>query len=160
MAGRKPKPTRLKLMQGTARKHRMNKREPQPEGGTPPCPKGVGAEVRAVWDDLAPVLERLGVLTVADGLALELLSATVAEWRAADKAIRQHGPTYETTNAQGNTMHRPRPEVAMRSDSARRLASLMAEFGLTPSSRTRVGVVAVPETDPLEEYMRRGKDRA
>lgn len=35
MAGRKPLPTHLKLVKGTARSHRMNKSEPKPVVATP-----------------------------------------------------------------------------------------------------------------------------
>ena len=36
--GRKALPTKLKVVKGTARKHRMNESEPQPESKLPDCP--------------------------------------------------------------------------------------------------------------------------
>jgi hypothetical protein len=38
-AGRKPKPTKLKLIQGTYRPDRASPSEPKPQAVIPPCPK-------------------------------------------------------------------------------------------------------------------------
>ena len=46
----------------------------------------------------------------------------------------------------------------MRSDAARRLASLLAEFGLTPSTRSRLEINPPEELDPLQEFLARGRE--
>ena len=39
MAGRKPKPTAIKELEGNPGKRKLNKKEPKPEKGMPVCPE-------------------------------------------------------------------------------------------------------------------------
>lgn len=147
MAGRKPTPTRLKLLAGTARRDRTNEREPEPDRGIPKCPAHFKDRPRDAWKHLAPLLDRMGVLTTADGTALELLCDAYADYRDAREVIRVAGATYTTTTQQGDTMYRPRPEVAMRDTAWAKAAKMLVEFGLTPSARSRVSTVEEREDD-------------
>lgn len=53
---------------------------------------------------------------------------------------------------------RPRPEVKMASDAWRRVQRMLVEFGLTPSSRSKVSRAGdAEEADPFEQWARRGK---
>jgi hypothetical protein len=45
-AGRKPKPTNLKLIQDTYRRDRANPSEPKPQAVIPPCPEFLQGEAR------------------------------------------------------------------------------------------------------------------
>jgi P27 family predicted phage terminase small subunit len=81
-------------------------------------------------------LERIpGLLTVVDGGALSLLCQAYSEWQQADAAIQEHGLTVE--NKQGMFA---RPEVRIRDTAAKRYRAMASEFGLTPSSRSRINV--------------------
>ena len=157
MAGRKSKPTRLKLIQGNPGKRPINGNEPEPARGIPTCPAWLSAQAKAAWEELSVLLDDMGVLTLADSFALELLSTTYCEWRAATEAIEKHGEIYKTTTQQGDTMHRPRPEVAMRADAARRLTALLSCFGLEPGARSRLCMQGKKE-GPLDAYLRRGRE--
>jgi phage terminase small subunit len=84
------------------------------------------------------LLAPLGVLTVVDGLGLELGALALAECWRHEAVIREKGATYETTTPAGSTMIRPRPEVALAADAWRRASSMLQQFGLTPVSRARV----------------------
>lgn len=98
------------------------------------------------------------ILTMADGPALALLCDAYAEYlEAREKTSGRKGKTYETTTAQGGTMIRPRPEVAMASDAWRRVQRMLSEFGLTPSSRAKVVVRPKEEEDPLEKLRNAGR---
>ena len=160
MAGRKPKPSHLKAITGNAGKRAANKREPKPRKGIPPCPGHLSLRAKAAWKRLGPELEAMGVLTVADGMALELLVSAYAEYRDAQDLVDREGKTYETVSQSGSVMVRARPEVAMASDAWRRMRAMLAEFGLTPSSRSRVNA-ADPEreADPFEELLKGGHAR-
>lgn len=91
---------------------------------------------------MAPELERLGLLTIVDGGALTLLSQAYSEWFAADQVIQELGLTVETKMGMF-----ARPEVRIRDTAAKRFKALAAEFGLTPSSRSRInaGTAQAPD---------------
>ena len=48
----------------------------------------------------------------------------------------------------------PRPEVAIRSDAWKRHKSMLVEFGLTPSARTRVAANPEQKSGKLERFLR------
>ena len=53
MAGRKPLPTHLKLVKGTARPHRINKAEPRPAVAVPEPPAHLDERARAKFTGMA-----------------------------------------------------------------------------------------------------------
>lgn len=137
MAGRKPVPTALKILRGNPGKRAISKREPRPERGVPRMPAHLPERAKSAWKSIGPALDRMGVLTTVDAKALELLCDAYAEYRAARDVVGAKGATYESVSDHG-TMWRTRPEVAIASDAWRRIATMLREFGMTPSSRTKV----------------------
>jgi phage terminase small subunit len=73
MAGRPPKPTRLKILNGNPGKRPLNAAEPQPARGVPSCPAWLDDYAKEKWAELAELLHGLGVLTLADGETLTVL---------------------------------------------------------------------------------------
>ena len=108
-----------------------------------------------VWDELAAELDAMQVLTIADRAALAALVSAYCDWLAAQEAIDEHGLTQESGSKKTGYSTVVRPEVAMRSDSWRRYKSMLGEFGLTPSSRTRVSVNPKKPGGKLEELLDR-----
>jgi len=53
MRGRRPKPTRLKMLTGNPGKRPLNPNEPRPEATIPDAPAELSAGARAEWDRLA-----------------------------------------------------------------------------------------------------------
>jgi P27 family predicted phage terminase small subunit len=153
MPGRRPRPTHLKVVDGTARKDRTNKREPRPPKGIPRCPAHLKGRSRDAWKHVAPMLDKMGVLTVADGPALELLCDAYALYREAKAVVDDCGLSYATTNPAGDPMYRQRPEVATMNDAWKNVLRALTEFGLTPAARSRVKAPAKDESDPLKKYL-------
>lgn len=164
--GRRPKPTKLKLVEGTARKDRVNDEEPEPPAGDVVAPNWLRGRARRLWKQIAPVLEEMHILTTADPHALALLCDAYAEYVECSEYIRKRGRTYESivvVEAEDEAgeraeitkrMVRPRPEVAMAADAWRRVRAMLAEFGMTPSSRTRVKATeGGREKDPFEDFL-------
>lgn len=79
MAGRRPTPTELKLVRGNPGKRAINKKEPQPARHIPSAPAHLTCEGQVAWGRLTVLLDRMGVLTEADGFALERLCDCYAE---------------------------------------------------------------------------------
>ena len=50
MAGRKPKPTALKKLEGNPGKRKLNTKEPMPGKGMPDCPKWLFPEAKKEWE--------------------------------------------------------------------------------------------------------------
>ena len=59
MSGRKPLPTKLKMLKGTAQKCRVNPNEPKLAPALPEPPDFLGETAREEWLRKAPVLARM-----------------------------------------------------------------------------------------------------
>lgn len=134
MAGRRPLPTSLKVIRGTARRGRLNKDEPQPPLAVPQPPPHLDERARAKFIEMAELLARFGVMTELDSGALARYAVVWCRWVDAEDAIRRLGPS--VTTVAGNQVQNPHLSTANRCLS--QLAQIEAEFGLTPSSRSRV----------------------
>lgn len=138
--GNRPAPTAIKKARGD-RKSRIAANEPNLPIGFPLPPDHVQGTAREYWLKICPILEQMGVVTMADALAVERLAACYAELVELDEDIRQNGHTQKTETVSGATLERQRPQVAMRSDADRRFKMYLIEFGLTPASRSGVSRV-------------------
>lgn len=143
-------PTALKLVKGTARKDRTNKAEPKPRRVIPSPPEHLSDRARTAWGAMSVILDRMGVLTEADAVALEDLCETYAELVEARQALRDRGQaTYEGGGEKSGTIYRSYPEVAQVADASRRLMALLTKFGMTPADRSRVSAAGEDDTsDP------------
>jgi len=89
------------------------------------------------------MLERLRVLTEADRGAFVVLCETFALWRAANRKVLELGLVASTEK--GDVVS---PYVRIVQTATTHLRALLAEFGLTPSSRSRVSTTpAAPVAD-------------
>lgn len=153
MAGRRPTPTELKLVRGNPGKRPINKNEPQPSKRIPSAPDHLSTEGQVAWGRLTVLLDRMGVLTEADGFALERLCDCYAEILALRDLVETQGRTYETTSTQGELVLKANPAVAMLADVDRRFKSYLIEFGLTPAARSKVQVKDdEPKEDQFAEF--------
>ncbi len=181
-AGRPPKPTALKLLQGNPGKRKLNSEEPKPPTGPVKPPSWLRGRAKTAWKWVAPILEEMGVLTTADPHALALLCDAYAEYIECRAVVRKLGATYESrviktstrrvaanasdeaediTEAEEpfsgddwSTIIRPRPEVKMYQDAWRRVHRMLSEFGMTPSSRSKVKGAPQEEADPFGDWAR------
>lgn len=131
-SGRKPKPTRVKEIQGNPGKRKLNGDEPKP---TLPVkrPRGLAREPRKVWDEVAPDLERVGVMTGWDTFALRLLAEHYALAIEAVTVVREEGLTVD-----GRDGPKKHPAATVFKENAVAALRVMTEFGMTPSSRSRL----------------------
>jgi len=163
--------TALKLIKGTDQPCRTNKREPKPRRGIPSPPAHLSDRAKTAWGAVSVILDRMGVLTEADGLALEGACEAYAELVEARQVLKARGAlSYETEQEaksdlvisakagevtevlevpRKKVMIRAFPEVAMIADADRRLAMWLTKLGMTPADRSRVSVIGGEETkDP------------
>jgi P27 family predicted phage terminase small subunit len=145
MPGPPRKPTPLLKLAGSTLAGNRDATEPKPSATAPPMPQWLDAEARAAWKQLVPILERMRVLTEADGLALAMLCNAWSRYRTASDRLDRYGDVYPVKGPDGELkMLRRSPYAALQMEHANTVRRLLAEFGLTPAARGRV--VALPES--------------
>ena len=150
MRGRKPTPTAVKLLEGNPGKRKLNGREPRPEKKAPSCPKWLEPEGRKEWRRLARKMEMMGILTEVDMAAFAGYCQAYARWKEAEEFITQHGMIVKTPSGYWQQV----PQVSIAQTYLKIMNRLAEQFGLTPSSRSRIiaestGKSAEDEMDEL-----------
>src|SRR5262249_45538329 len=148
MSGRKPKPTRIHILNGNPRKRPLNPNEPLPKRGFPLCPSWLKGPAKAVWDEVTPELDRLGLLTIVDGYAIACFCQACADLQEAQETIAKEG-RYAERGTGGKCLH---PAVHDANPAMDKIAKFAALFGLDPSSRSRLQVP--PASEELDEFAR------
>lgn len=151
MAGRPRKPTKIKELAGTARKHRENPSEPEAPTGYPDCPDWLSSAAARIFDDTCRSLDSMGILSPQWADVIAAYASCQEEIEIYSAIIAQEGRTYTTTTQTGDTMYRARPEVAMRADAMRRAQQLRSEIGLGPASKSKVSANSKHEMNPFED---------
>jgi P27 family predicted phage terminase small subunit len=149
MAGRRPKPTHLKLLQGNPGKRRINANEPKPPVEILPAPDHLSDSAKAEWERMAKVLAQLGLLTSIDGVAFEAYCTLVARWREAEEALKKTGPVVKSPS--GYPILSPYYTVA--NQSLNQMRAFLVEFGMTPSARSRISLRNAEQRDPMEDFL-------
>jgi P27 family predicted phage terminase small subunit len=150
ISGPKPKPAALKKLTGRSH-HKQNPDEPKPErpSAVPPAPRWLGPVAKGLWRKMAKDLWELGVLTEIDLDALARYCVCWERWRKAERIIKEQGEIVKTPNGYSAQ----NPYLAIANKCLKQLDSLGAEFGCTPSTRTRVSVVPTHKLNALEESL-------
>lgn len=128
--GRKPKPVALKILEGY-QASRTNFAEPRIPAASVKAPSWLKGHALTKWKELAPLLAAAGMFTEGDRSALEQLCDDYSIIR---------------------TESCPKAK-----DRYRRL---LTEFGLTPSSRSRLKSTLEPPKDALAAHLDRAKKKA
>jgi P27 family predicted phage terminase small subunit len=148
--GRKPKPTKLKLLTGNPGKRALNKHEPQPSETMPDCPPHLDEEARAEWNRLAPELNASGVLTVVDRGILATYCQCWSRWVRAEQMVQEHG---ECLVSPKSLQLYQSPWLGIANRALDELRAIGGELGLSPVARTRISVAPKTESDPMEELL-------
>jgi P27 family predicted phage terminase small subunit len=151
--GRPAVPTQLKILRGNPGKRTSKTGEPAPPESGVEMPEYLGPVARARWSVMLPILQGVRVMTRADVEALARYCDTYEWWLATRAKLRADGDTYPILNDAGDIKYiAQRPEVAIAHKLAAQLHALEADFGLTPSSRTKLATQVEVKKDELEEF--------
>ena len=153
MRGRKPKPTRLKVLEGNPGLRPLNDSEPEPEILTraPHCPKRFGANSEAAkeWRRVTKTLVDTGIITELDTKLLEIYCDAYETYLAAADSIREKGVVLQT-----DSKWITNPACRVADAATKQIRAIMAELGMTPSSRSRIKVPkSGGNADPMEEVL-------
>ena len=147
--GPKPLPAAIHQLRGTFRPDRHSD-SVVPKTGLPTCPAHLNSTAKREWKRVLSELGPIGLATKLDRSALAAYCQVYARWVEAEEQIKTHGVLVK--GSKGYPVLSPYLEVANKAIQQMRL--LLAEFGMTPSARTRVSASALidDEYDPLAEF--------
>lgn len=149
--GPKPKPTALKELEGNPGKRPLNDKEPKPEKKAPRCPTWLEPDAKKEWKRLAKQLEELGILTQVDMTSFAGYCQAYARWKEAEEFISKHGTIVKTPSGYWQQV----PQVSIAQTYLKTMSKFCEQFGLTPSSRSRLEVDTASEAiDPMERMLR------
>jgi len=143
-AGRKPKPTALKLVTGNPGKRAIPKKEAKIALAEPTPPPFLSDDAKVEWGRVCSMLYRAGLMTDADRAALAAYCQAYGRWAQAERALARMAAKDELNSAlmvkttSGNAINNPLVGIANKA-----MADMMryaAEFGMTPSARSRVEI--------------------
>lgn len=149
MAGRKPIPTNLHILRGFPGKRPVNGNEPKFRAKIPPCPKHLGDESRKEWRRISRELDDAGLLTIVDRAALAGYCAAYGRWAEAEEKVREHGTIIKSKN--GFPIMSPYLVIANKAWD--QMFKALVEFGMSPSSRSRIHVSPKGSSDPQEDFL-------
>lgn len=149
--GHNKKPSKLKAVQGNAGKRKINRREPKPTPGIPEMPSHLGKDpvAREKWKQMVPILNRMGVLTTADGDGLAAYCSLFSQWVKCEAAIRKLGLFFADIDEEsGLAKPKQNPAVRLKQDTLRLMRQFENEFGLTPAARSNLSVGQGRDLEP------------
>lgn len=158
--GRPRKPTALHVLNGNPSKIKnLGKNEPKPAPIAPKCPAWLSKDAKKEWKRVAPELERLGLLTQLDMVALSGYCESWAQYKKAIEFIHDHDDVYPITDAEGNIKYLQQvPQVSMANKAIANVRALCSEFGLTPSARGRIQVPGKEDqVDEMEKMFNKNR---
>ena len=138
MAGRRKKPTKLKILQGNPGKRPLNPDEPTPETGIPSPPDFLNADALQEWGRMSEKLYSLGMISKIDRALFAAYCQSFGKWAEAERLLRDKGPLMKTSN--GNIIQSPLVGIANKAmKEMRDSASLM---GIPATMRSKVSAPA------------------
>lgn len=161
MRGRKPVPAEVREQQGGST---VSHRPAPPAavvgeaidvvaGDTLPAPEYLPVEVVDVWNEITPALVKVGLARTVDVPALEALCTHVALARAAFEQLTSGG--HLNVSALVDYTEKGVPVVSpyhrIYRDSWREALKIAEHYGLTPISRTRLGIAALQQKSLAEQ---------
>ncbi len=129
MRGRKPKPPGM-----------SSRRPDRPKDGPvtrlPPCPPHITGEARKEWSRTGKKLVAFGLVTDIDRSALAIYCQAWGRWVEAEEQLTKFGTVIKSPN--GYPIQSP--YLAIANKAMDQMAKILVEFGMSPSSRSRVTV--------------------
>lgn len=154
--GPRPGPTKLKVLKGNPGKRALNEDEPEIPPGMPDQPDFLNKDALEEWDRITSQLLTLGLLTKVDRVAISAYCQAYGRWASAERDILENGVIYVSPKT-GFKMQSPM--LAISNKAMEQMLKFLVEFGMTPSSRSRVTVDKKGKTKE-KGFKKLGKKRA
>lgn len=138
--GPAPKPTSLKLIEGNPGRRPLATAEARPQIVAPDCPDHLSEDARAEWQRITPLLLKHFLVTELDSASLALYCQSFGRWKEAERAIAAQ----RAKGGDGMLVKAPsgypiqNPYLAIANRAMEDCHKYLQQFGLSPSSRTRI----------------------
>jgi P27 family predicted phage terminase small subunit len=139
-SGRFPKSAALKELAGNPGKGSIQN-EPKPPIGYPDAPEWLDDIALGEWNRLNPILDKMGVITMADRNAVAAYCQSYSMYVKAVEDVNRNGFTVEGHRGVSSK----NPAVQVQRDSLDQMNRWGAKLGLSPVDRVRLSVA--PEGD-------------
>ena len=118
----------------------------------PKRPTGLSEQAVRIWQSLGPKLHELGLLAEIDASMFAIYCQACADWLQLTRYLNRLGPLkwYSVTES---GYRRTIPELQVRDRAFQVLLKLGTRFGLDPSSRAGLEVVADKSPNFVEEFL-------
>lgn len=148
--GPQPDPVSLKALRGNPGQRRISDcPRPEATGELPQPPDWLDEAARAKWEELVPLLNRMGILARIDGDGLARYCDTWSWWRRTREFLAQSQDTFVIKGDDGKVKYiQQLPQVAIAHKLAAQLGRLAAELGMTPSSRSSIHLAGAGDGQP------------
>ncbi|MBX4944627.1 phage terminase small subunit P27 family [Rhizobium binae] len=91
-----------------------------------------------VWNELAPQLERLNLLSNLDANPFARYCRYVVEWISADVAVQKEGTWFNGKDTNGNDTKKRHPAFQAVQDLEKMLREMESTFGMRPDTRFKI----------------------
>lgn len=158
MKGPRPTPTHLRLVKGNPGRRPLPKKEAKPQFELPMPPPELSDDAKVEWGRVSGELYRCGLLSRIDRAALAAYCQAYGRWMQAERAIARMAASDPITSglmiktSNGNVIQNPL--VGTANKAMNDMMRVAAEFGMTPSARSRIETNAPAERDkdPAAEF--------
>lgn len=146
MIGRKPDPPELRLLKNDkAHAHRYkDDNPPAPSASKAIVPDTLSERAKEIFAEIVQKIEEMYPCSETDAYALTLYANNHEQLEYLENYLRVNGITYESESKWG-ILVKKRPEVDIHKQCKDFELRILAEFGLTPSARSRVNLPKKPE---------------
>lgn len=149
MRGRKPKPTSLKILEGNPGRRPLNKKESQAPPGKPKMPQWISDRAKKFWKLYSNLLHEKNLLTQFDETSFAGLVECLSGIEEANEILKRDGMVI--LGQSGAPVKHPMANY--KKEMLVLLRGYTSEFGLTPSSRSRVTIPEAEKENPLKALL-------
>ena len=152
--GPRPRPTHLNVIAGTYDQNPQRRPENEPEApqGWPQIPDGIDEVAKCKFWDTCRQLDELGILSPVYADAIEAYATTYSDYRRASEMVAKIGIAIVGKDQHGNAVVKRNPFMTAKRQCLDAMLKYEAEFGLTPSSKSRISTDATSKDDQERKF--------
>lgn len=134
--------------------NRENKKAPSADGREPVMPDYFGEDECQKWLELCGDLKRMGVLSTDTREIMIAYCCAYGGWMECRRQLKKFGMVLPIKDENGKAIDIKRNPYSVELHKYRdEMNRLLPEFGLTPSSRSRLVSFSNTEEDPFEQWL-------